>query len=50
MGIIVAWLFKGTIGKRIINKRRLIQTFNYLVNESHIERMRLLLEDEINNR
>ena len=45
-----AWLFKGNLGKRIINKRRLLQTFDYLINESHIERMRLLIEDEIKKR
>jgi poly-gamma-glutamate synthesis protein (capsule biosynthesis protein) len=45
-----SWLFKGKIGNRIISKRKLLQTLDYLVNESHIERMRLLVEDEIKKR
>ena len=39
-----SWFFKSSIGKRIINKRKVLQMYDYLVNESHIERVRLLFD------
>jgi poly-gamma-glutamate synthesis protein (capsule biosynthesis protein) len=45
-----AFLFKSRLGNRIISKRKLLQIYDYLVNESHIERVRLLFKKEINNR
>lgn len=46
----IAWLFKSKIGGRIISKRKLLQIYDYLVNESHIERVRILMTNEINKR
>ena len=46
----IAWLFESKIGKKIISKRKLLQIFDYLVNESHIERVRMLFNREINKR
>ncbi len=43
-----AWFFKTRFGKRIISKRKMLQTYDYLINESHIERLRHLVETVIN--
>lgn len=39
-----AWLFNSAIGRRIINKRKLLQAYDYFVNESHIERIRIAVD------
>lgn len=44
---LTAWLFKSPLGKKIISKRKLLQTLNYVVNESHIERLRIAIERKI---
>lgn len=39
-----AWLFNSAIGRKIINKRKLLQAYDYFVNESHIERIRIAVD------
>ena len=39
-----AWLFNSSLGRRIINKRKLLQIYDYIVNESHIERVKIALQ------
>lgn len=46
----IAWLFKSKLGNIIVSKRKLLQIFDYLVNESHIERVRMLMIKEISKR
>jgi len=41
-----SWMFRGAFGKRLISKKKLLQTLDYLVNESHIERLRQYVESE----
>ena len=43
----LSWLFDGWMGKRLISKMKLLQMYDYLVNESHIERVRMLFNGEI---
>ena len=42
------WFFKTRIGDRLLTKRKLLQIYDYLVNESHVERIRLLYNSKIN--
>lgn len=42
-----SWLFNSSIGKKLISNRRWVQTKDLLVNESHVERMRLLIDEMI---
>ena len=41
-------IFDGPIGKKLISKAKWLHTKNYIVNESHIERVRLLIDDYLN--
>lgn len=41
------WLFKGKLGQRIISRHKLLQQYDYLVNESHIERVRMAITNKI---
>lgn len=42
-----AWLFDGSIDRRLIGKKKWLYTKDMLVNESHIERVRLLIDKQI---
>ena len=44
-----AWFFNSNIGNRIISKRKLLQTLDYISNESHVERVRLFVERKCRN-
>lgn len=46
-GRYTAFLFKGIIGKKILNKHKFLKQYDYLVNESHIERLRMALKRKI---
>lgn len=46
---LTSWIFKSPLGRILISKRKLLQQYNYLKNESHIERMRLAVERKILN-
>lgn len=47
---ITARLFDGSMGKRLIGKQKWLYTQDMLVNESHIERVRLLIDKQINSK
>lgn len=38
-----SFLFMGVLGKKILNKQKLLKQYDYLINESHIERLRMAL-------
>ena len=42
-------IFDSKYGKKIFNARKLLRTLNVLMNESHIERLRIMVERKINN-
>jgi len=42
-------LFDGRFGKKLVGKAKLLQAKNSLDNESHIERVRLLIDDKLSN-
>lgn len=46
-GRYTSFLFKGVLGKKILNKQKLLKQYDYLVNESHIERLRMVLTKKI---
>lgn len=46
-GRYTSFLFKGVIGRKIINKHKLLKQYDYLVNESHIERLIMALRKKI---
>lgn len=41
--------FESRIGRRILNKRKLLRTLDVIANESHVERLRLMVERMIND-
>lgn len=49
-GRFTSFLFKGVIGRKILSKRKFLQQYDYLNNESHIERLRMALLKKIENR
>lgn len=42
-----AWFFNGLLGRKLIGRKKWLYTHNMLVNESHVERVKLLIEKQI---